>query len=171
MSRRSVSLMGVLAVAVVVVPITTVGASTRAVAARTGASADQVKQRLIGTWRLESFLLVNQKDGSVSYPYGKHPQGKLTYTRNGDVWAYTGQGGAAKSERAGNWYTGTFSVNTRNHTVVHHAAYSSIRIWEATRLIRTYQFAGPRRLTLSTLPAGPAGNKTYLVLRWRKVAP
>ncbi len=171
MSRRTVSLAAVLAVAALAAPVTTVVANTRAVAAASGGSAEQVKQLLIGTWRLDSFVLVNQKGAVVSYPYGKHPQGKLTYTRNGDVWAYTGQGGAAKSERPGNWYTGTFSVNTRNHTVLHNASYSSIRSWEATRLIRRYQFAGSRRLTLSTLPAGPQGNKTSLVLRWRKVAP
>jgi hypothetical protein len=171
MSRRSASLVAGLAVAALAALVTTLVANTRTVAARTGSSADQVKQRLIGTWRLDSFVLVNQKGAVVAYPYGKHPEGKLTYTSNGDVWAYTGQGGAAKSERPGNWYTGAFSIDVRSHTVVHRAVYSSLRIWETTRLIRRYQFAGSRRLTLSTRPAGPEGNKISLVLRWRKVAP
>ena len=171
MSRRSVSLIIVLAVAAVAAPGIIVVADTRALAMSAGSSAGRVKQRLVGTWRLESSVIVNQKGILVSYPYGKHPEGRLTYTSNGDVWAYTGQGGAAKSERPGNWYTGTFSVDTRNHTVVHHALYSSIRTWEATALIRTYQFAGSRQLTLSTLPAGSQGNKLSLVLRWTKAGP
>jgi hypothetical protein len=49
--------------------------------------------------------------------------------------------------------------------------YSSIADWEGTRLVRRFEFAGPRRLTLSTLPAGPEGAKTYGVLRWKKKAP
>ncbi len=163
MRRRSLSFIALVAVTALAVGVTTSIAPTHAQSARTE-TANQVKKRLLGTWQLVSAVVVDQRGRFVSDLYGKHPQGKLTYTSTGDVWAYTGQGGTVKSERPANWYTGTFSINVRNHTVIHYAAYSSIRSWEGTRLIRRYEFPGSRQLTLSTVPTG-------IVLRWKKVAP
>jgi hypothetical protein len=133
--------------------------------------AAAVKRQLVGTWRLVSFVLVNEQGATVGHPYGQDPAGKLTYTRDGNVWAHTGQGAPPQAARAANWYTGIFRVDVEARAVVHRVEYSSIPDWEGTRPVRRFEFAGRRRLTLSTLPAGPEGAKTYGVLRWRKVAP
>jgi Lipocalin-like domain len=145
--------------------------ANRGQAAGSDGSAVAVKRKLVGTWRLMSFVLVNEQGAIVGHPYGVDPAGKLTYTRDGNICAHTGQSAAPKAARAANWYTGTFRIDATARAVVHRVQYSSIPDWEGTHLRRRYKFNGPRRLTLSTLPAGPAGEKTYLALRWMKATP
>ncbi len=166
--RRALGLLAVsVLVSVAVAPIATGAPSSRADARHTAAS---VKRQLVGTWRLVSFAAVNEQGTTTGYPYGQRPAGKLTYTAAGQIWAYTGEGGQAKTARNDNWYTGTFTVDTKRRTVNHRVQYSSIRDWEGELLVRKYQFNGPRKLTLTTLLAGPEGAQSQLVLVWHKVA-
>jgi hypothetical protein len=59
------------------------------------------------------------------------------YTAQGDVWALFGSGG-----QPGTWYTGTFDVRPRTHTVVHHVQYATSPDQEGTDLTRRYRFRG-----------------------------
>jgi hypothetical protein len=44
----------------------------------------QSKESLVGTWKLVSYTETSDK-GGVTYPYGEHPTGFLTYTPDGRV--------------------------------------------------------------------------------------
>jgi Lipocalin-like domain len=135
--------------------------------ARSPADA-KVERKLVGTWNLVSFVLLDQQDAVVSYPYGQPPAGKLTYTSDGQVWATLGPSGPEAADLPATWYTVRFRVNATRKLVIHHVAFSSVPDWIGTDLLRQYDFAGPRRLTLSTLPAGPEGSQTHGVLVWTR---
>lgn len=126
----------------------------------------QVIGQLVGSWRLVSFALRNA-DGTLSYPYGQDAVGKLTYTRDGHQWATGARRGASKNVPDAFWYTGTFDVNLKRRTVVHHVQYSSISAWEGTDLVRGYKIAG-NRLTLTIAPDSPGGATG--VLKWKRLA-
>jgi hypothetical protein len=127
-----------------------------------------VKQELVGTWDLVSFVLLDEQNTVVAYPYGQPPSGRLTYTADGQVWALVGPTGPPMADLPSTWYTGTFRVDVKRKLVIHRVAYSSMADWVGTDLLRRYKFAGPRRLTLSTLPTGAEGVRTHGVLKWIK---
>ena len=133
-----------------------------------GEQASDIKGRLVGSWQLRSLVQVDEQGDVVGYPYGRHPEGKLTYTADGQIWAYTGEGGAAKTDRSANWYTGTFRIDARRREVVHRVRYSSIRAWEAGPLVRSYGFRGNDRLTLIADAGESNGHRTRLVLKWTR---
>jgi hypothetical protein len=130
--------------------------------------ASDIKSRLVGSWQLRSFVLVDEQGVVVGHPFGPHPEGKLTYTADGHVWAYTGAGGPAKTERGAIWYTGTFRIDVRRREVIHRVRYSSLREWEAEPLVRSYRFHGQNQLTLIADGATTNGRKTRLVLKWAR---
>jgi hypothetical protein len=121
------------------------------------ATRSDVAEKFIGTWRLK--WAVTRDETGNTQPFYADPVGKLTYTAQGDVWALTGSRG-----QPGVWYTGTFDVRPKIHTVVHHVQYSSILPWEGTDLTRRYRFRGNSlRLTAELSPG------TSLVLMWKRV--
>jgi hypothetical protein len=102
---------------------------------RGGGSASRagVSEKFIGTWRLK-WAVTRDQAGNT------HPAfdvGKLTYTAQGDVWAFYGNRG-----QPGGWFTGTFDVRPRTHTVVHHVQYSSAPSQNGTDQARPYHFRG-----------------------------
>jgi Lipocalin-like domain len=133
-----------------------------------GERASDIKSRLLGSWQLRSFVLTDGRPDFVGHPYGRHPAGKLTYTADGQVWAYIGEGGAAKTDRSAIWYTGTFRIDARRREVIHRVRYSSIRAWEAEPLVRSYSFRGNDRLTLIADAGETNGRKTRLILKWAR---
>jgi hypothetical protein len=114
-----------------------------------------VVEKFIGTWRLKR--AVARDDAGNTQPVFESV-GKLTYTPQGDVWALVGSGG-----QPGLWYTGTFDVKPRTHTVVHHVQYSTTPGYQGTDLTRRYHFRGDSlRLTAQPSPG------TSLVLLWKR---
>jgi hypothetical protein len=125
----------------------------------------KVVHRLTGTWRLLSF--VSRGPEGTTYPFGRDAVGKLTYTRDRQVWALVARRGASKNLPDALWYTGTFAVKLKTQTVHHRVAYSAIAAWEGTDLVRGYRFHGSHRLTLTVAPSSPGGATG--ILEWRKV--
>ena len=122
----------------------------------------QVEQRLVGTWSLVSAATQDPAGRTISYPYGNHPAGKLTYTSSHNVWALVAKRDTPKALPADAvWYTGMFDAHSRAGTVVHHVQYSNIPTFERTDLVRRYRFAG-NRLTLTVSGA------QSLVLTWQR---
>jgi hypothetical protein len=122
-----------------------------------------IKHKFIGTWRLESEFLQDESGDAVGSLYAD-AIGKLTYTRRGDVWALTGERERTGTEGAV-WYTGTFDVRRKAHTVIHHIEYASIPSWEGGDQVRGFDFDGRRQLTLSL----DASATVTAVLEWRKM--
>jgi hypothetical protein len=120
------------------------------------AARADVAEKFIGTWRLK-WAVTRDQAGNTEPVF--EPVGKLTYTAQGDVWALVGSSG-----QPGLWYTGTFDVRPRTHTVVHHVRYSTTPSYEGTDLTRRYHFRGDSlRLTAELTP------ESSLVLLWKRV--
>lgn len=124
----------------------------------------KVAHQLEGSWQLVSFAL-RSTDGALSYPYGKDAVGKLTYTRDGNQWASVGRRGVSKNLPDALWYTGTFDINLKRRTIVHHVQFSNISAWEGTDLVRSFKLRH-NRLTLTITPTAPGGQTG--VLKWTR---
>jgi len=146
-------------------PVWFLGPSPAAVhrASETEVQSHVVRQ-LVGSWRLVSYAQ-RGADGGLSYPFGRDAVGKLTYTRDGNQWAGLGRRGVAKNLPDALWYTGTFDINLKRHTVIHHVQYSNISAYERNDLVRSYKL-GRNRLTLTVAPTAPAGQTG--VLTWKR---
>jgi hypothetical protein len=150
--------------ALLVLPVSLIGSSPAAVdGARSAGAKAKVVRELAGSWRLVSYA-DRSVDGTLSYPFGKDAVGKLTYTRDGNQWATIGRRGASKNLPDAFWYTGTFDVNLKRRTVVHHVQYSSITAFEGTDLVRSFKLRR-NRLTLTIAPPGGATG----VVKWKRL--
>lgn len=142
---------------------------------------NQSKDALVGTWKLVSYINIST-DGQKSTPYGEHPSGFLTYTREGRMSAIlTAEGrkplsnadrftvGAA--ERAEAYSTVTAYAGTYTFTgdkVVHHVEVASFQNWVGTDLVRFVKMDGDR-LTLRTEPRAVRGASQSGELVWQRV--
>jgi hypothetical protein len=137
--------------------------SDRGQAARGGSHASSdVRDKLIGTWRLRSTPIRDQHGDVVGSLY-KQPVGKLTYTRRGDVWAFTGERHRTSPSDPSLWYTGALDVRKGAHKVVHHVRFASIPQLQGTDLVRRYKLRGDRLI----LSASAGSNRT-VDLHWRR---
>jgi Lipocalin-like domain len=128
------------------------GLAALAIASSTGSLSQkpetraEVERALIGTWRLTSFPVTDQNGDVVGGLYGDDPVAKLTYTPQGDVWAFVGS--RVRTDPANPaqqlWYTGTLKVRARAHEVVHQIQWSSLPQTEGTNLVREYRLRGDR---------------------------
>jgi len=124
----------------------------------------KVERALVGTWRVVSIVTEDARGTVVGHPYGRHPVGKITYTRDRNFWAMVAPGGAPTNVPPAIWYTGKFRVDLRHHRVVHHVQYATMPSWEGGDQFRPYTLRA-RRLSLATAPPG----EERVVLRWKKV--
>ena len=115
----------------------------------------------VGTWRLWSAVTRAEDGTAIGKPFGSRPQGKLTYTSSGQMWALVLRRGAPRSTAL--WYTGTFGVDRKGGTVARRVRYAAVEAWEGTDQVRFAEFNG-RRLTLTVGAAN-----TGVVLSWKRV--
>jgi hypothetical protein len=129
------------------------------------ASERKMERRLVGSWRLVSGVFQDAYGKTTGYVYGPHPVGKLTYTRDGDVWVLTASPDESTDSLQPSWLAGQFHVDLSRHCVIHHVQYSSFTIYKGTDQLRYYTLHG-RKLTLASAPLG----ETRYVFQWRKVS-
>ena len=109
----------------------------------------EVEKALVGTWVVRSFPVTDPNGDVVGSLYGDDPVGKVTYTPQGDVWAFVGsRERTSASANQQNWYTGRLEVRARAQQVVVHVKYSTIPAIEGSKLVRTYDLRR-NRLVLS----------------------
>ena len=160
MIRPLLAVAAVALTSVVGLPLATAGDD------RAGGNARaKLQAKLVGSWKLRSF--VSRGAGEVGYPLGKDAVGKLTYTRDGHVWALVARRGVPKNLPDANWYTGTYDIDVERRTIVHHVQFGSIAAWEGGDQPRLYRLRR-NRLTLS-IPATAPGGATS-ILRWTKLS-
>jgi hypothetical protein len=135
------------------------------------AGSDQ--ERLVGTWRLVSYLGEEIPSGARSEVMGAHPTGYINYGRDGRMMVIIVASDRRKPAgtvatpaeaealiRSMLAYAGTYTVDSEAKTVTHHvdASWDQARTGES--LVRTYKLEGDR-LTLTTRPSNdPASGKT-----------
>jgi hypothetical protein len=140
------------------------------------------KEKLYGTWRLVSDVRQDVETGAKTDNFGKHPQGFLTYGRDGrmnvievaeqrpkptDLAKLTDVDRAAlfKTLLA---YSGTFSFDGK--VVTHHVDISWNNNWTGTNQIRNVRLEGPRLyITTNPQPSAIDGKLSVGILTWEKV--
>jgi len=151
--------------------------SSAALLSRTASTAE-----LVGSWR----LVANQEhraDGRVSDVWGSDPLGRLVYDARGRVSmqilnrhrrAFAGNdraGGTPEETREAFVgflsYFGTYTVDEKAGTVVHHVAGASFPNLMGTDQRRRFVLEG-NRLTLSTPPILANGRTSTYVLVWER---
>jgi hypothetical protein len=136
---------------------------------------------IVGTWRLISWEL-RDGDGHVSYPMGKQPQGRLTYTPDGYVSVLiTGRdrqriipGDASigipeatiTAARRSISYAGSYTRD--GDEIVHHVELSSFPDWVGTDQQRLIDWQDAD-LVLYTLPANVGGKEQSAYLTWQRL--
>jgi hypothetical protein len=114
------------------------------------------KDKFLGTWKLKHFEIKHQ-NGSIDYPYGKHPIGYLIYHPDGHM-AVTFMDSRKDFEKKIDQkkkiaafgscisYAGPYEI-IDDH-IIHHVDVCSIPDWIGTDLKRKYQLTN-NSLTLS----------------------
>jgi Lipocalin-like domain len=147
------------------------------------AAEGPVAERILGTWKLVSYVGEDVASGNRTDVMGPHPSGYIEYGRDGRmivIIAGTDRkkpaGAVATPQEAQALltsllaYAGTYTLDTAAHTVTHHIEVS----WDQTRTgeshVRTYRFDGDR-LTLTTQPSrDPAtGRPSVRTVVWERV--
>jgi len=140
-------------------------------------------ERILGTWKLVSYVGEDVASGVKTDVMGAHPSGYIEYGRDGRMIVIIvgtdrrkPAGAVATPEEALSLltsllaYAGTWTLDTAAHTVTHHIEVS----WDQTRTgeshVRTYRFEGDR-LTLTTQPSrDPAtGKPSVRTVVWERV--
>jgi Lipocalin-like domain len=100
-----------------------------------------MRKRFLGIWKLLSVETV--VDGSLSYPYGEHPVGRLAYDDAGRMSVQIMKTGRQSPTDDGCLaYYGTFAVDEENQTVIHHLEACNIPAWIGTEQKRPFEFDG-----------------------------
>ena len=135
-------------------------------------SVEKIKQKLIGTWKLES-IIVRHKD-NILYPFGKDVSGVLFYSENymsvqimmplqitDESKQNINMNELAQTLKSAGYmgYFGPYEIDDANETIIHHVDGSISQQVVGCDQIRKYQFEGDK-LVLSTGP---------MFLKWEKI--
>ena len=129
------------------------------VAASAQPSASDVQQRIVGNWRLVSFVNVDEKGASRP---GAYDAGRIMYDAQGHMAAQLMRAGrtrlstpSTEAERATAYsgflaYYGRYAIDLANSRITHHVEGSTNPNWVDTDLVRYYAFSSDdTRLVLS----------------------
>jgi hypothetical protein len=140
------------------------------------------KEDLYGTWRLVSDVRQDVETGAKTDNFGKHPQGFLSYARDGRMSAIevaehrpkpTDLSKLGDEDRAALFktllaYAGTFSFDGK--VVTHHVDISWNNNWTGTDQVRNARIEGNRLyITTNVQPSTIDGKPTIGILTWEKV--
>jgi len=136
---------------------------------------------VIGTWKLQSLVFEATGTGQRSGPFGDHPDGYLSYSSDGRMYAIGVAGDRPKPrdlvptdeekiklQESMFAYAGTYTAD--GEKVVHHVDISWNQSWTGTNLVRFYKLDG-NTLTITTARAQSAfnGEEGEFILVWQKV--
>ncbi len=112
-------------------------------------TAEQIKKRFVGNWRLVSYVIYN----AAGHATRREMAGGLMYDDQGRMSAQLLRFGHANTQgKSGTSvylaYFGDFELDVEHRRVIHHVKGSSRPMWIGEDLIREYRF-GEDRLTLS----------------------
>ena len=132
----------------------------------------------VGVWKLVSFER-RMADGEITHPLGDKPAGRLTYDAMGHMTAQlmnpdrpqfrkalSGLGSSKEKSAAYYGYTayyGAYSVNEKDHVVIHHVEASLYPNWIGSEQRRLYEFSGGRLTLRAVNGMGGPGTESRLV--------
>ena len=145
------------------------------------ASSDS--QRLLGTWKLVSYVGQEVPSGVGSNVMGPRPSGFINYGPDGRMIVLIV--GSDRRKPAGTVatqveaqhlirsmlaYAGTYTVDGDARTVTHHVEISGDQSRSGTDQVRTYTFNGDRLTLITQASNDPAtGRRTVRTLVWEKM--
>lgn len=148
---------------------------------------DDITSEFIGSWKLKHWT-AELSDGSIVYPYGERPFGKLIYEINGEMTGIlqaenrelmssieVTQRDPEEAMAAFNSffaYSGPFEVHQDSSLVIHHVDACINPNWVGKDQKRFYEFKNGQ-LILSTPPIAVQGTQSQSVkqtLTWEKVS-
>jgi hypothetical protein len=99
---------------------------------------------IVGVWRVEQFCDIDDASGKVSEPFGPHPIGYFIYLPTGQlsiqVMDPSPHAADVKPKYFG--YFGTYTVDAKTSTVVHHVQGGTIMDYIGTDQVRRYRISG-----------------------------
>jgi hypothetical protein len=146
-------------------------------------TAEDPAAALVGLWRLEEAVVVDDSDHTIVPAFGENPAGYIAYMPDGmmiTVIADTGQPrlsgdrlGAPIEERAAAFsaasaYAGRWRFDGR--TVVHTVEVATYPNWVGTEVVRLVEFAGDR-VIYRTEPQPIDGVMSVIRLVWARQRP
>lgn len=149
--------------------------------------SEGLRQRLIGAWRLVSYV-EEPVDGSPRFePLGTQPQGLILYTPDGYMSAQLAKPDRPKFS-TGDWfagstedyvaeastyiaYTGPFHVDEENQTLAHSMFVSLFPDWTGQTQPRAVSIEGDLLHLGSVTPIVSAGRTVNSRLTWKRADP
>jgi hypothetical protein len=144
-------------------------------------SALAAENPILGTWKLQSYVFEATATGQRSSPFGDHPDGYLSYSADGRMYAIgvvedrpkprdlvPTDEEKVKLQKSMFAYAGTYTADGKK--VVHHVDISWNQSWTGTDVVRFYKLDG-NTLTITTARAQSAidGEEGEFILVWDKV--
>lgn len=143
-----------------------------------------LKERLVGTWTLQSYVETNIDTGEVTYPMGEKPLGFIIYTADGYMSAQLCAAGRAPfldsdmfggspaeytaAGRSYLAYSGPFQMDEAAHKVHHEIAISLFPNWAAIRQTRVATLSGDILQLSFEAPQRSRGALRTADLLWRR---
>jgi hypothetical protein len=136
---------------------------------------------ILGTWKLQSLVFEAIATGQRSSPFGDRPDGYLSYSADGRMYAIGVVGDRPKPrdlvptdeekvklQESMFAYAGTYTADSEK--VIHHVDISWNQSWTETDLVRFYKLDN-NTLTITTAPARSVidGEEGQFILVWEKV--
>ena len=140
-------------------------------------SKDDVARKLIGTWKIIS-LEIPDSNGQPSYPFGREPEGYISYDSIGHMGVHIMNPERPKPDPGSNIargylaYFGTYEINEKDGVVIHHMEGNTNPNLTGTDYIRYYDFDGDVLTLMATnLVGGKLTPKSANSVRvtWRRV--
>jgi hypothetical protein len=149
--------------------------------------AQALRERLIGAWKLESYV-EKPVDGSAPfYPMGEKPEGIIMYTPDGYMSAQIMHPGRPKFA-SGDWFRGTeteikeealgyiaycgpFHTDEEKQTLTHSMFVSLFPNWLGQTQPRVVKIEGDMLHLSTATPIKSGGKETNSYLSWKRVEP
>ena len=149
--------------------------------------AQTLRERLIGAWKLESYV-EKPIDGSAPfYPMGEKPEGIIMYTPDGYMSAQLMHPGRPKFA-SGDWFRGTdqefkeealgyiaysgpFHTDEAKQTLTHSMSVSLFPNWLRQTQPRVVKIEGDTLHLTNAAPIKSGGKETYSYLTWKPAKP
>lgn len=144
-----------------------------------------MKNELIGTWRLLSYIEVPLEDGDSTFPYGKSPKGILLYSPDGfmsvqisaseELRFASGDKMVASSDevlqrmRSYIAFSGRYTVDNPRGGVTYFIDTCLYPNWEGTTQTRKVDFEGDVLYQKSMEPILSDGKLVHAYMTWKRV--
>lgn len=144
-----------------------------------------LRQRLLGSWVLQSYLEQPKGQETPNYPLGADARGMLIYSPDGYMSALLMRNGR-RPFASGDWfrstadelsaasafiaYSGSFVVDEASHSVAHHVDLSFFPNWVGQSQIRLAGGDADDLILTPTAPILSGGDLVIPQLRWKRSA-